>query len=826
MKKIFTLFVAMLLCIGTIFAEQVKIGDLLYNLDAASGTAELVGIERGIISAQDQTISDWDALPSEYVFESTCPENALWDGLKKIRVYADNEYINFILVYDPSKYVKHRPVDAMHIFMDADNDSNTGGYFDLYADADADLMFEGSLFDDQGVAINYNPSVNEWSGDVNGEGWEWTVILGYIKAESQFIGDNIIEGRLKKSSIPWSYWKDQFGIGFALSQDWDMAEVGFLPQGNSPDGELIGRTNKLKVTFAPTPSSLSGDLTIPSSVEYNGVQYSVTRIGEKAFYGCSNVTSVTLPNSVTYVGAYAFYGCSLSTHVMNDKVFAYMPPSITGKYKIPYGIESIAGGAFYGSSLSLICIPRSVKYVGEDAFASTNANTVYYDTTVGYYIFTNGDAENDIIYINLNTLDNIVYKCWEYTYTVYGVSASSYIWSTERQCVAALQQVMSRQNNIQCTYKQASVYDEESCYALAEASQTSTRKRTSEAPQWRLTAYIGDDKDLTLPNSVQGSSYSIGSNAFRGNTVLRSVSIPNNVTGINAYAFFGCTNLSSISLPNSVEYIEQRAFGACTNLTFASIGNGVTNIETQAFAECRLEEIVFGSNLKVIGSYAFAGNGTYGSNDNDFKCSIKTITCYSMRPPTVAENAFYLMPYKTIVYVPADYLTYYQVHDAWGLYDVRPLGATSEETDKVKVEPSANTADVVWPAVDGAYTYELVIKDKQGNVICTLIFNANGQLTSIAFSAPARDNSTQASGFSFTVTGLEEGTTYDLTITAKDSNGQTLQTTSQTFTTEGVTGVAQITNNHSQMPNKVLRNGQLFILRGDKTYTIQGQEVR
>lgn len=822
--KIFTLFVAMLLCIGTTFAEQIKIGDLLYNLDAASGTAELVGVERGIISAQDQTISDWNALPSEYVFESTCPENALWDGLKKIRVYADNEYINFILVYDPSKYVKHRPVDVMQIFMDADNDSNTGGFGDMFAPVnkgDCDLMFEGSLFDDQGVAINYKPSVNEWSGDVNGWGWEWE-ILGYVNAESQFIGDNIIEGRLKKSSIPWSNWKDQFGIGFALCQNWET--VGLLPQGNSPDGELLGLANKLYVTFAPAPSSLSGDLTIPSSVEYNGVQYNVTSIGEKAFYGCSNVTSVTLPNSVTSVGAYAFYGCSLSTLVMNDKVFAYMPPSVTGKYKIPFGIESIAGGAFYESSLSIICIPRSVKYVGKDAFASTNARKAYYDIIVGDYIFINGETENDITNIDLNTLDNIVYKCWEYTITAYGVSASSYIWATERQCVEALQRSVAYNSNLKCTYKQASVYDAESCYALEESSQTSARERTSEVPQWQLTAYIGDDKDLTLPNSVQGSSYSIGSNAFRGNNVLRSVSIPNNVTGINEYAFFGCTNLSSISLPNSVEYIEQRAFGACTNLTFASIGNGVTNIETQAFAECRLEDIVFGSNLKVIGSYAFAGNGTYGSNDNDFKCSIKTITCYSMRPPTVAENAFYLMPYKTIVYVPADYLTYYQVHDAWGLYDVRPIGAESVQTDEVKVESTTNTADVVWPAVSGAYTYELVIKDKQGNVICTLIFNANGQLTSIAFSAPARDNSTQASGFSFTVTGLEEGTTYDLTITAKDANGQTLQTATQTFTTEGVTDVDGIETTIA--PNKVLRNGQLFILRDGKTYTLHGQEVR
>ena len=49
------------------------------------------------------------------------------------------------------------------------------------------------------------------------------------------------------------------------------------------------------------------NVTIPASVEYNGASYSVTEIGYRAFYECSALKSLTLPNSVTSIGSYAFY---------------------------------------------------------------------------------------------------------------------------------------------------------------------------------------------------------------------------------------------------------------------------------------------------------------------------------------------------------------------------------------------------------------------------------------------------------------------------------------------------------------------------------------
>ncbi len=249
-----------------------------------------------------------------------------------------------------------------------------------------------------------------------------------------------------------------------------------------------------------------------------------------------------------------------------------------------------------------------------------------------------------------------------------------------------------------------------------------------------------------------------------------------------------------------------------------TIGNEITSIGEWAFGECNnLKTVIIGSSVKVLETGAFA-----------YCSSIESFTCYSQRPPTVNQNALYGLDYSTIVYVPADYLETYKMHDGWGLYDVRPLGAKSTETTDVNVTPAENTAEVAWPAVSGAATYELVIKDKSGNVICTLIFNANGQLTSIAF-APSRNGApqqTQAAGFSFTVTGLEEGTSYDLTITSKDNNGGTLDTKTISFTTTGdEQGIEDVLSDQVQC-TKVVRSGQVLILRGEKVYTLQGQEVR
>ena len=83
--------------------------------------------------------------------------------------------------------------------------------------------------------------------------------------------------------------------------------------------------------FRSLGTSYSGDIIIPETVTYEDVEYNVSSIAEKAFYSCSELTSINIPNSVNSIGDYAFSSCTNLT-------------SIT----IPNSVTTIKSGSFQG----------------------------------------------------------------------------------------------------------------------------------------------------------------------------------------------------------------------------------------------------------------------------------------------------------------------------------------------------------------------------------------------------------------------------------------------------------------------------------------------
>ena len=117
---------------------------------------------------------------------------------------------------------------------------------------------------------------------------------------------------------------------------------------------------------------------------------------------------------------------------------------------------------------------------------------------------------------------------------------------------------------------------------------------------------------VTIPSTVtyKDTTYSvtsIGYAAFAWCSSLTSITIPNSVTSIGEYAFARCTGLTSITIPNSVTSIGDCAFDDCTGLTSITIPNSVTNIGEYAFYRCTgLTSITIPNSVTKIGIYTFA----------------------------------------------------------------------------------------------------------------------------------------------------------------------------------------------------------------------------
>ena len=125
------------------------------------------------------------------------------------------------------------------------------------------------------------------------------------------------------------------------------------------NGIYYNLNDETKTAEVTSGGNYSGDITIPEKVTYNATEYSVTSIGNSAFYWRSSLTSISIPNSVTSIGDYAFSYCSSLT-------------SIT----IPNSVTSIGRWAFsHCSSLTSITIPNSVNSIGNQAFLSCSSLT-------------------------------------------------------------------------------------------------------------------------------------------------------------------------------------------------------------------------------------------------------------------------------------------------------------------------------------------------------------------------------------------------------------------------------------------------------------------
>jgi hypothetical protein len=307
-------------------------------------------------------------------------------------------------------------------------------------------------------------------------------------------------------------------------------------------------------------------------------------------------------------------------------------------------------------------------------------------------------------------------------------------------------------------------------------------------------------KTVTIGNNVT----TINASAFSGCTVLTSLSIGSKVETIGSLAFDGCSSLTTnIRFPSSVKTIGSSAFSGCVKLPSIFIPSSVTSIGNSAFSGCselKTVEIQGDDNKLELGCNAFYNSGVEtlilgrniqsgcGINSTLFGVKLKIVTignnvttinasafsgCTGLTqiisnattPPTLQSNTFSNVNKSIPVYINCHYVDTYKVAQYWRDF--------TNYQCAVQIVSASNSAVATFPKIDNATTYTMSIYSDENytNRLKEVHLDANGNLRSAATT------------LSCTVAGLSANTRYYYSLTPYNANGNMLTVFTGEFTT-------------------------------------------
>ena len=397
------------------------------------------------------------------------------------------------------------------------------------------------------------------------------------------------------------------------------------------------------------------NVTIPASVYYNNYTYPVTTIGSSAFESCSNLQSVTLPNSITAINSSAFYYCTK-----------------LGSVNLPEGLTSISQYAFYKCNLDTIIIPSTVSSIGSKAFQGNATTSVtwlpvncsissddsapFYSTSSQIKSFTFGpNVEVIPAYLckYMSLLDTVVLPP-----SVRSLGQCAFMYCTSLKSI-----------NLPVTQKTLPVSFFEGCSSLESIELPATLTKISTYAFYGCTKLANVNLHEGLTSIEQSAFYnckltsvtipstmtSIGNGAFKSNplttvvwlpadcsigtgesspffssnsqitsftfgdgvktvpsyicykmNLLDTIVLPPSVSSLGQYAFYYCTNLKSINLPVTQKTLPVSFFEGCSSLESIELPATLTTINTDAFYGCtKLANVTLHEGLTTINQRAF-----------------------------------------------------------------------------------------------------------------------------------------------------------------------------------------------------------------------------
>ena len=345
------------------------------------------------------------------------------------------------------------------------------------------------------------------------------------------------------------------------------------------DGIYYNLITKGKIAeVTNNPNKYSGSVAIPEKVQYEGTEYSVTSIGNRAFSDCYGLTSVTIGNNVTSIGDWAFSWCSGL-------------PSIT----VPNSVTSIGNDAFaFCSGLQKVIVKDIAAWCGI-SFSGTSSNPLYY----AHRLYSDENTEITELIIP-NSLTSIGYAAFYGCAGLTSITIPNSVTSIGNSAFSGCSGLTSI--TIGNSVTSIGAYAFTACSGLTSITIPNSVTSIGESAFFRCSGLTS----ITIGNSVK----SIGDKAFQYCSGLTSITIGNSVMSIGNAAFSGCIGLTSITIPNSVTSIGNAAFLNCSGLTSITIGSGVKSVSYHAFASCtELTDVYcYAENVPSTSTDAFEGS--------------------------------------------------------------------------------------------------------------------------------------------------------------------------------------------------------------------------